>query len=196
MRTSAGVQYSIQKQDSVNIEIPNFDQKRTCCFTGHRPNKLFGYDPYANGNKQLLNHLRKEIESLIVNRGYDTFITGMALGTDMWAARIVLSLKNKYPHIRLIAAIPCEGQPQQWPQESQKQHADILKQCDYSHVIATHYTPACMQKRNEWMVDRSSFILSVWDGTSGGTGNCINYAKRNNVAFINTNPNHFKPYTR
>ena len=28
------------------------------------------------------------------------------------------------------------------------------------------------------MVDRSDFVLAFWNGTKGGTGNCVEYAKK------------------
>jgi uncharacterized phage-like protein YoqJ len=38
-----------------------------------------------------------------------------------------------------------------------------------------------MQIRNEWMVDNAHIVLALWDGSSGGTGNCIKYANRKSV---------------
>jgi uncharacterized phage-like protein YoqJ len=35
-----------------------------------------------------------------------------------------------------------------------------------------------MQVRNEWMVDHCNDLLAVWDGSDGGTGNCVRYAQR------------------
>jgi uncharacterized phage-like protein YoqJ len=40
-----------------------------------------------------------------------------------------------------------------------------------------NYHPAKMQKRNEYMVDNSDFVIAVFDGEQkGGTFNCIKYA--------------------
>ena len=47
------------------------------------------------------------------------------------------------------------------------------------------YHPAKMQKRNEFMVDNCDILIALWNGTSGGTKNCINYAKKKeNVQII------------
>ena len=36
-----------------------------------------------------------------------------------------------------------------------------------------------MQKRNEYMVDKSDLVIAFWNGEeSGGTWNTINYAER------------------
>ena len=33
-----------------------------------------------------------------------------------------------------------------------------------------------MQLRNQYMVDQADYIVAAWDGTKGGTGNCVDYA--------------------
>lgn len=159
----------------------------SCCFTGHRPNKLNGYKP--TDNKELLFKLRDIVIDHIENKNVDTFITGMALGIDMWAARIVLKLKQKYPHIKLIAAVPCKNQHNKWPQQSKDEWQNIIDKCDKVHYVSEEsYTHRCMQKRNEWMVDNSKYIIAVWDGTKGGTGNCAEYAKKENKEITRLDP--------
>ncbi|WP_188052008.1 hypothetical protein [Azospirillum sp. Sh1] len=34
-----------------------------------------------------------------------------------------------------------------------------------------------MNTRNEWMVDHSDRLLALWDGSQGGTANCVRYAR-------------------
>lgn len=161
----------------------------TCCFTGHRPNKLYGYDPYAEGNTKLLFQLRDIIVEHIEVHNVDTFITGMALGIDTWAARIVLKLKEKYPDLKLVAAVPCKNHSGKWIKKSQEEWQMIIDKCDTVHYVSdAEYTAWCMQDRNEWMVDNSQFVIAVWDGTKGGTGNCVNYAKKQNKQITSLHP--------
>ena len=58
-----------------------------CCFTGHRPEKL------SLSENEVKHLLEKAIDNAIAD-GYVTFITGMAKGTDIWAAEIVLEKKK------------------------------------------------------------------------------------------------------
>jgi uncharacterized phage-like protein YoqJ len=161
----------------------------TCCFTGHRPNKLHGYNPASEGNSKMLWKLRDLIIDHIENKQVDTFITGMALGIDMWAARIVLKLKEKYPHIKLVAAVPCANHPAKWNQSSQTEWHHITNKCDTVHYVSVDpYTAWCMQKRNEWMTDNSKYVIAVWDGTKGGTGKCVNYGKKVNKLITSLHP--------
>lgn len=149
---------------------------KTACFTGHRPGKLGGYK--ASENKELLWKLHDVIIDHIENKGVSVFVTGMALGIDMWAARIVLKLKEKYPDIKLIAAIPCDNHPAKWNQEDKKEWENITSKCNKVFYVSKEpYTSFCMQKRNEFMVNSSHYVIAVWDGTPGGTGNCVRYAK-------------------
>ena len=65
-----------------------------CAFTGHRPQRFkFKYNENDPGCIALKKALRNEIEAL-ADQGVNYFISGMALGVDMWAAEIVLELKK------------------------------------------------------------------------------------------------------
>lgn len=156
-------------------------------FTGHRPNKLNGYN--RSDNFKLIRVIRFEIERLY-NLGYREFISGMALGVDQWAAEEVIDFRDTHPDVRLVAAIPCLGQESMWRPYSQREYRSILDRADeIVQVTNKPYEHKCMQVRNEYMVDRANVVLAVWDGTYGGTANCYNYAKKMMKEVIIINPN-------
>ena len=73
-------------------------QGKTCAFSGHRPQSLpFGYCESDIHCLLLKQELEKTIIKLNSNNDVTHFITGMALGVDMYAAEIVLNLKSQYP---------------------------------------------------------------------------------------------------
>ena len=76
------------------------DRKHTCCFTGHRPDKM----PTGDKLGELRLRVRTAAEFLL-NRGYDTFITGMAPGFDLFAAEILLH-ESEFRQVKLICALP------------------------------------------------------------------------------------------
>lgn len=129
--------------------------------------------------------MRDQIVALIENEGVTHFITGMALGVDMYAAEIVLDLKSKYPHITLESAIPCETQAIKWSVASRERYYNIAAKCDKETMLQREYTPDCMDKRNRYMVDHADYILAVWNGCPSGTGNTVRYAhKRANLSSL------------
>ena len=84
---------------------------KTCAFTGHRPQHLpFGMNENDDRCVKLKEALKEQIINLIEAEDVTHFITGMALGVDLYAAEIVLDLKACYPNITLESAIPCETQ--------------------------------------------------------------------------------------
>lgn len=91
------------------------DLQQTCCFTGHRPERLpFRTDESHSDCVKLKEQLSQEIERLITGEGVRHFISGMTAGTDLTAAELVLELKKKYPQITLESAIPYEEQAIKW----------------------------------------------------------------------------------
>ena len=164
------------------------DLYRTCCFTGLRPQKLpFGFD---EGNRlclQIKERLKQEIIRLITEQHVTHFISGMALGVDQWAAEIILCLQEKYPDITLECALPCETQAAKWSVNQRERYFSIVERCSKETMLQTGYTRDCMIKRNRYMVDRSRYVLAVWDGSNGGTGYTVRYARSQNriVQIIN-----------
>ena len=98
----------------------------------------------------------------------------MALGWDQAIAEAAL-----YLDMPLVAYIPFVGQESRWPETSQQRYWHILNNPNTEYVIVCEggYGAWKMQKRNEAMVNASMHLLALWDGSTGGTGNCIRYAK-------------------
>lgn len=151
---------------------------KKCAFTGHRPQSLpFGFNETDERCIALKQMLRTEIIKLIENEGVTHFISGMAIGVDMYAAEIVLGLKSSYEGIILESAIPCESQAEKWTEEQRDRYYDIAAKCDKETLIQRHYTDDCMHKRNRYMVDEADYIIAVWDGRPSGTGKTVQYAR-------------------
>ena len=160
------------------------EREITCCFTGHRPNKLpWGTNEKNEACRKLKEELKARLEG-ICELGYRHFICGMAIGCDMYFAETILELKEKYPDITLEAAIPCGSQPEKWYLDQRKRYNRLLDACNTVTVLQIDYTPDCMMRRNMYMVDSSSLLLACFDGRPGGTMNTIAYAQRNDAKVI------------
>ena len=161
----------------------------TCCFTGHRPDKLpWGTDERDPRCLALKQSILREVERLY-RRGYRHFISGMARGADLYFAEAVLELKEKYPELTLEGAVPCLSQADRWPEQEQARWRRTLDTCDVETVVQEHYDRFCMHRRDRYMVERSSAILAVFDGTPGGTRYTLNHAmsKRLDILLLDLN---------
>ncbi len=148
--------------------------------TGHRPSKLWGYN-YSHPQYQKLGRVLRD---LLVQEHCDHAISGMALGVDTVFALVVLKLE-----IPLECAIPCIGHSIMWQRQSVELYDKILTRATkVTMVTNSPYTMSCMQKRNEYMVNECDVLIAVWDGTSGGTGNCVRYAQSVGTRIVRIDP--------
>lgn len=134
--------------------------------TGHRPNKLGGYGPRAEG---------KVIEFAtywIAQHRPRAMVLGMALGWDTACAIACVSLG-----VPFIAAIPFRGQEQRWPDHASLRYHKLLSASAELVVVSSVATIEAMSARNRWMVDNCSHLVALWNGTPGGTKNCVQYAE-------------------
>lgn len=143
--------------------------------TGHRPNKLGGYSPAAHAHRlELATNELKRLKPDIV-------ISGMALGWDQALAQAAANLEIKF-----WAYLPFLGQDAVWPAESRIRWHHLCALAEKTRIVSPGgYSTAAMQARNQAMVDDCDQVLALWDGTSGGTANCVRYAKTVNKPIIN-----------
>lgn len=164
------------------------DKTRACSFTGHRPQKLpwkFNEeDPRCVELKRKL----YDITEAVYLSGVRHFLSGMAQGCDLYFCETVIELRNRYPDITLEAAIPCETQAEKWSEAERERYFRLVEQCDVETMVQRAYTPDCMTKRNQYLVDNSSVIIAVYDGTFGGTMQTVMFAKRKGIEIILIKP--------
>lgn len=151
----------------------------TCAFTGHRPKSFpWKYNEAARECVLLKEVLAAQITAL-AEQGVTDYLSGMALGTDLWCAQIVLDLQKKYPALKLHAILPCEGQDSKWTAPAQAQYHTILKQASNVVYVSRTYTSNCMLERNRYLAGHASLLLAVYNGTQrSGTGATVNYARK------------------
>ena len=155
-----------------------------CCFSGHRPNRLpWGSRESDERCLDLKGTLADTLEDLY-GRGFRHFICGMALGCDFYFAEAVLALRELHPDVTLEAAIPCPTQADGWAAADRERYEELLARCDEQHLIQQAYSPNCMQRRNQYMVDHSALLLAAFAGLPGGTMNTILYAQRSGVKTV------------
>ena len=80
---------------------------------------------------------------------------------------------------KLHAVLPCEGQEHKWTASAHEYYHSILMQANEVVYVGQEYSRDCMLKRNRYLVDHSSFLLGVYNGTRrSGTGATVRYAQQ------------------
>lgn len=150
--------------------------------SGHRPHKLGGY---TTSTRERLTGLAW---AYLDKHRPDKVISGMALGWDQaWAEAAT------HHRIPFMAAVPFKGQELRWPKGAREDYAALLAQAAEVHIVdhdvrGEQEARRAFDKRNRWMVDQCSRLVTLWDGSGGGTCNCVNYATTKGCFIVNLWP--------
>jgi len=121
-------------------------------------------------------------------------VTGMALGIDTIWALVGIKLKKSYPNrIKMVCYVPCMDHSSNWKGKATgslvvsemsdiERHQYTIDNCDevnQSKLTFKKDGPKVMQIRNVDMLkslkdNDIDCVYAVWDGSHGGTGNCVN----------------------
>lgn len=142
--------------------------EQACCFTGHRI--------LAVKDQPLLPQKLEDCIRQLIGEGICDFICGGARGFDTLAARTVLALREEFPDIRLILALPCRDQSRRWGASDRALYQEILSHADLVHYTSDHYHTGCMMSRNRFMVDHSAVCVFYLTVTRSGTYKTVAYA--------------------
>ncbi len=149
--------------------------------TGHRPIKAgLTYSHSSDGDKIAVIAVRQFIR----NYNIDFLIVGGALGFDTLGARAAWLEKIPYD-----VYVPFKSQAARWYPKAQERYYTMLEE---AHDVLTTseggYTPQKMQFRNVRMVDDANLLATWWDGSTGGTANCIRYAETGSIKIVHLYP--------
>ena len=148
------------------------NRARTCAFTGHR---IIEKDFDQNKLKNVLNSL--------VGLGCDTFLVGMALGFDTLCFRFLEQIREK-TKIKIIACVPCEDQPLKFSEKQKIEYERMLLSADEIVYLGQKYDEQCMMRRNKYMVDNASILVSYLRYDKSGTKKTVEYAKKQKIEII------------
>lgn len=149
---------------------------KTVCFTGHR---TIPREDLGNVSRKL-----EEILIELIENGAENFVAGGALGFDTMAAEKVIKLREYYPNVKLILALPCLSQTRGWKLYDKMKYDKIKNTADEVVYTSQEYDRGCMFKRNRYMVDRSDVCICYLKKETGGTAYTVKYARQKNREII------------
>ena len=153
-------------------------KKKTCCFTGHR-------NIPAQEEKALRGKLREQALALL-EKGFDTFLVGGAVGFDMLAAEVLLDLREKEGKaLRLVSRLPYPEWRETWSAENRNREERILRGSDEVSFSGKMDRRRAYLERDRRMVDESSFCVAWCTRKAGGTAYTIRYAMKQGVPVTN-----------
>jgi uncharacterized phage-like protein YoqJ len=165
-------------------------RENTCCFSGHRPERLPWRDNEADARCV---RLKSELLAAVRDAcggGWRHFICGMARGCDTYFCETVIALMETAPNVTLEAAVPHERQSAGWAARDRARYDKLLLLCDKITVVGgERASRGDMARRNRYMADKSSLLIAVYDGgQSGGTAYTRAYAQKRGLRVVTLTP--------
>ena len=140
-------------------------------FSGHRPHKLGSNLSAVRSNiHKFLSHQLSLHPDLLV-------ISGGALGVDQFAAEACVDLR--IPFI-FILPFPVDVISARWPASARSHLQSLIHHAVHTYIIQRSFSMSAYQRRNEAMVDHCDLLCAVFNGSPGGTANCVQYAQQVN----------------
>ena len=167
----------------------------TVCITGHREKSIAPYQGdlrFSELTKKTVRLMLCRYIAMAAEAGYTRFLSGLATGTDLWAADYILKLRTKDERIKLIGVMPYLRHAERFPAdyrmllENAENGADcLLTTCTEPQIVygkrRTRYTsPDLYRDRNYYMVDNSAAVIAFFEPseTMSGTAQTVNRAVR------------------
>lgn len=157
--------------------MKNVNRLNTCCFIGGcSQNKLFLFEEQTPYYKDIKSKIEKKVVYLIEKLFVTNFISGMDIGFEQCAAETVLGKKEEYSQITLEGVLPYETHSINWTGAQRNRYYSIMEKSDREVLLQYHYTDDCMRRRNQYMINKSKYIIFFQESTSN-IDNLILYAK-------------------
>jgi uncharacterized phage-like protein YoqJ len=124
-------------------------------------------------------HLRYEdvvskLEGLHHKYPEAVWITGGAVGLDSQAAKYAMLHGIR---LWLILPFPSKVMLLKWSTAQKAFLSECIKYAERLSVLSPVFAMRTYQDRNIRMVDLSDMLAAFFDGSRGGTANCVNYAR-------------------
>lgn len=139
-----------------------------CTFFGHRdcPSSIKG-------------KLHEEIERLICNHGVETFYVGTQGSFDRMAYTVLVELRKRYNHIKVFRVLAY------MPKLSDiAQDRSVLDDTILPEGIEKVHPRYAIVHRNNWMIDRSDYVIAYIRHTFGGAYQAVERAKKKGKILI------------
>ncbi len=170
------------------------DISSTICITGHREKSIPAYKDnplFRDITLAAVKLMLYRYIDMAVSCGYVNFISGLAVGTDLWAAEYILQKRCTNKSIRLIGAMPYLRHAERYPSHYLRILKNVEKEADLLITVndnpdiiygapsdGDNRSKTLYRERNYFMVDRSSAVVAFLSESSSwsGTAQTVNYA--------------------
>jgi uncharacterized phage-like protein YoqJ len=143
---------------------------KTLLLSGYKSHELGIWDAKNPGIFIIKTAIEKQLRTLVEN-GLEWVIIGGQPGIELWAAEIVIELKNEFPELKLGVLMPFLEQENKWKEEQKEYYHTIIEQADFVDAVSKkpYIAPWQFKARDEFSLDHTDALLLVYDEKKEGS---------------------------
>ncbi|RCW64950.1 SLOG family protein [Saliterribacillus persicus] len=136
---------------------------KVATLTGNKPNEL----QISGDNDPKIHYLKIALEKKIlslIDEGLEWLIISGQMGVELWAAEVVLDLKQAYD-IKLGIFPPFLEFESRWPESYQQKFLKVKEEADFYKPIFDSAYKGSFQfaKRDQWLIEKSDGCIILGD---------------------------------
>ncbi|OAH58025.1 hypothetical protein AWH48_01545 [Domibacillus aminovorans] len=143
---------------------------KTLLLSGYKSHELGIWDTKNPGIIIIKTAIEKQLRTLVED-GLEWVIIGGQPGVELWAAEVVLELKNEFSELKLGVLMPFLEQEKNWKEERKEHYQTIIDQADFVDVVSKkpYIAPWQFKARDEFSLDHTDALLLVYDEEKEGS---------------------------
>ena len=141
-----------------------------CSFTGHRVIPPEHVSSLENLVSRAINYAYE--------KGCRRFYAGGALGFDTMCAKHIIRFRMSHPDMKFILVLPCRDQAEKWSERQRDTYEFTLGAADEIIYTSDEYSPGCMKRRNQVLVDSCDMLIAYVERERSGASQTLLMAKK------------------
>lgn len=143
---------------------------KVLAITGYKSFELGIFQKDHLGITYIKKALKKQLVPLIED-GLEWVIISGQMGTELWAAEVILELKQQYSTIQLAVLTPYLEQQSKWNEANKEMYETILLKADFVDSITKrpYENPSQLKLKNQYIIQKSDALLVFYDHEKEGS---------------------------
>jgi uncharacterized phage-like protein YoqJ len=143
---------------------------RRVLITGYKATELGIFSLKHPGIAIIKKAIKKQILSLI-DDGLEWVIVSGQWGVEVWAAEVVIELKQSYSNLQLAVITPFLEQEENWNEEKKEIYTSVLQNADYVNSVSKKKYEGGWQfkEKNKFLLRNTDGMVLVYDEENPGS---------------------------
>ncbi|MGD7045394.1 DUF1273 domain-containing protein [Jeotgalibacillus proteolyticus] len=138
--------------------------------SGYKSHEIGIYKQSDPAVKIIKKAIKQHIEAK-VGEGLEWVLVSGQLGVEMWAAEVVIELKDRFPELKLAILTAFEKHEEKWNENNQEMYQQVVLEADFVDAISKkpYQNPQQLKNKNLFHLTKSDGLLMIYDEEKEGS---------------------------